>query len=99
VLLTAAIVDAGAVGVSNTNLARHKLFARIFYAVTALISKSEPQGAATNVYCAFGEVEGGAYYAGVYALQLLHVQVTEDLKEQRLLCSERRGSLCQHHDY
>jgi hypothetical protein len=59
-LLTAAV----AAGVINTNLARHKLFARIFYALAAVISKSEPQGAATNVYCAFGEVEGGAYYAG-----------------------------------
>jgi hypothetical protein len=62
----AVINAAAAAGVINTNLARHKLFARIFYAVTALISKSEPQGAATNVYCAFGEVEGGAYYAGTY---------------------------------
>eukprot|EP00953_Heterococcus_sp_UTEX-ZZ885_P000358 723-Heterococcus_DN1.PRE.3 len=86
VLLTADAVPAAivavAVGVINTNLARHKLFARIFYAVTALISKSEPQGAATNVYCAFGEVEGGAYYADCNKATPGHASFTPEIADK-----------------
>ena len=74
---TATAIDAAAAaaGVINTNLGRHKLAAKVFYALTALISKSEPQGAATNVYCAFGDVEGGAYYTGTYVLQCCLVEL------------------------
>lgn len=69
-------------GAINTNLGRHSWLSKAIYFIGTPFLKSEPQGAATNVYCAFGSVEPAGYYADCNVDTPAHSAYTDELADK-----------------